>query len=290
LHQRKKDEKFYAIKILNKSRLSKLRVSPTETAMMDVQREVAIMKRLDHPNIVKLYEVIDDPESGRLYLVLEYAEGNWIFEGCGPPGGIGEALARKYFQDAVSGLSYLHSHNVIHGDIKPENLLISGDGSIKICDFGLSRMFEGGNDELQRSPGTPVYTAPECCSGLYYRGCPADIWALGCTLYCMVFGRYPFVGDTFPSVFDKIVNQPLFIPDGTNLDLADLLRGILCKDVGKRLSLAAIAIHPWLSCSYAQVQATCPKSAYEMPPPFGPPIGHQFVVHENGRVELESMV
>lgn len=142
LYQSQKDEKLYAIKIFHKSRISKLRVSPTETAMMDVLREVAIMKRLDHPNIVKLYEIIDDPQSDNFYMVLEYMEHNRLFEGCGPPGGIGEPLARRYFHDIVAGLSYLHSHNVIHGDIKPENLLLSGEGSIKICDFGVSRMFE----------------------------------------------------------------------------------------------------------------------------------------------------
>ncbi|KAG0586979.1 hypothetical protein KC19_2G132100 [Ceratodon purpureus] len=262
LYQSKKDEKLYAIKILHKPRLTKLRVSPTETAMMDVLREIAIMKRLDHPNVVKLYEVIDDPESERLYMVMEYAEGNWIFEGSGPPGGIGEAVAREYFRDVVAGLSYLHNHNVVHGDIKPENLLISGDGSIKICDFGCSRMFEGENDELRRSPGTPVYTAPECCSGSHYSGRTADIWALGCTLYCMVMGRYPFLGDTFPSVFEKIVKQPLFIPEGTDPDLADLLRGLLCKDPRKRMPVEAVATHPWLSRGFGQVQAPSYKAAY----------------------------
>lgn len=268
LYQSKKDEKLYALKIFHKSRLSKLRVSPTETAMMDVLREMAIMKRLDHPNVVKLYEIIDDPESDRMYMVMEYVEGNWIFEGCGPPGGIGEAIARKYFRDVVAGLSYLHNQNVIHGDIKPENLLISGDGSIKIIDFGCSRTFEGESDEQRRSPGTPIYTAPECCSGLYYRGRAADIWALGCTLYCMVMGRYPFLGDTFPSVFEKIVNQPLYIPEGTNPDLADLLRGLLCKDVRNRMSLTAAASHPWLSRGFGQVQAPSYKTAYEMPMSF----------------------
>ncbi|KAG0614010.1 hypothetical protein M758_6G144400 [Ceratodon purpureus] len=288
LYQSQKDEKLYAIKIFHKSRLCKLRVSPTETAMTDVLREVAIMKRLDHPNIVKLHEIIDDPQSDNMYLVLEFMEHNRIFEGCGPLGGIGEALAQKYFRDAAAGLSYLHGHNIVHGDIKPENLLLSGEGSIKICDFGVSRMFEGENDELRRSPGTPVYTAPECCSGSYYRGRPADVWALGCTLYCMVFGRYPFVGDgTFPSIYDEIVNQPLFIPEGTNPDLADLLRGLLCKDVRNRMPLAAVVTHPWLSRSFGQVQANGYKTTYVLQHPF--PAGGR-PSFENGSVELESMV
>ncbi|XP_024384722.1 serine/threonine-protein kinase GRIK1 [Physcomitrium patens] len=285
LYQSKKDEKLYAIKIFHKSRLCKLRVSTTETAMTDVLREVSIMKRLDHPNIVKLYEVIDDPQSDKMYLVLEYAEGNRIFEGSGPPGGIGESVARRYFRDVVAGLLYLHGHNIIHGDIKPENLLLSGNGSIKICDFGVSRMFEG-DDHVRRSPGTPVYTAPECCSGPHYRGRPADVWALGCTLYGMVFGRYPFVGDgTFPSIHDEIVKQPLYIPGGTNSDLADLLQGLLCKDARVRLSMPAVASHPWPSHGHGHVQVSCHKRAYEFQHSF-PSSGSPFV---NGHEELESL-
>jgi len=254
LHRSQKDDKFYAIKIFHKSRLCKLRVSPTETAMMDVLREVMIMKQLDHPNIVKLVEVIDDPESDNFYMVLEFVEGGWIFEGCGPPGGIGEAKARQYLRDVVAGLMYLHEHNIIHGDIKPENLLVADDGHIKICDFGVSRKFQDGNDELRRSPGTPVYTAPECCLGLTYHGKAADVWALGCTLYCMVLGSYPFKGENLQSTYEKIVNDSPYIPDHLSPDLADLLRGLLCKDARQRLSLEAVANHAWVANGYGPIQ------------------------------------
>ncbi|KAG0601858.1 hypothetical protein M758_11G143500 [Ceratodon purpureus] len=254
LHRSLEDGMFYALKIFHKSRLCKLRVSPSETAMMDVLREVMIMKQLDHPNIVKLIEVIDDPESDNYYMVLEYVEGGWIFEGCGPSGGIGEANARVYCRDVVAGLMYLHKNNIIHGDIKPENLLVSADGHIKICDFGVSRKFEDGNDELRRSPGTPVYTAPECCLGLTYHGKAADVWALGCTLYCMVLGSYPFKGDNLQSTYDKIVNDSLYIPDHMEPDLADLLTGLLCKDACKRLTLEAVANHLWVVRGYGPVQ------------------------------------
>jgi serine/threonine protein kinase len=125
-------------KAFHKSRLSKSRVAPSETAMTDVLREVSIMK-LDHPNIVNLVEVIDDPETDYFYMVLESVEGRWIREGSGPPGGIGEATARRYFRDVVAGLMYLHSHNIVHGDIEPENLLIDSNGRIKICDLSVSR-------------------------------------------------------------------------------------------------------------------------------------------------------
>lgn len=212
------------------------------------------MKKLDHPNIVNLVEVIDDPETDYFYMVLEYVEGRWICEGSGPPGGIGEATARRYFRDVVAGLMYLHSHNIVHGDIKPENLLVDSNGRVKICDFSVSRSFEDDNDELRRSPGTPVFTAPECCLGLTYHGKAADVWALGVTLYCLVLGRYPFIGETLQDTYDKIVNDGLSIPEDMDSELAHLLEGLLCKDPNKRMTLEIVARHPWVVRGYGPVE------------------------------------
>ncbi|KAH1219014.1 Serine/threonine-protein kinase GRIK1 [Glycine max] len=165
LYRSSVDGKHYAIKSFHKSQLQKLRVAPSETAMTDVLREVLIMKMVEHPNIVNLIEVIDDPESDDFYMVLEYVESKWVCEGTGRPCALGEETARKYLRDIVSGLTYLHAHNIVHGDIKPDNLLITHHGTVKIGDFSVSQAFEDGNDELRRSPGTPVFTAPECCLG-----------------------------------------------------------------------------------------------------------------------------
>ncbi|KAH7542617.1 serine/threonine-protein kinase GRIK2 isoform X2 [Ziziphus jujuba] len=246
LYRSLSDGKHYAIKAFHKSHLLKLRVAPSETAMTDVLREVLIMKILDHPNIVNLVEVIDDPDTDHFYMVLEYVEGKWVCEGSGPPGGLGENTARKYLRDIVSGLMYLHAHNIVHGDIKPDNLLVTLNGTVKIGDFSVSQVFEDDNDELRRSPGTPVFTAPECCLGLTYRGKAADTWAVGVTLYCMVLGRYPFLGETLQDTYDKIVNNPLILPDGMNPMLKNLLEGLLCKEPGQRMTLNAIAEHSWV--------------------------------------------
>ncbi|KAG5140765.1 hypothetical protein JHK84_034533 [Glycine max] len=181
----------------HKSHLQKLRVAPSETAMTDVLREVLIMKMVEHPNIVNLIEVIDDPESDDFYMVLEYVESKWVCEGTGHPCALGEETARKYLRDIVSGLTYLHAHvlsqpnlflvyddsNIVHGDIKPDNLLITRHGTVKIGDFSVSQAFEDGNDELRRSPGTPVFTAPECCLDPELRMTLGDvaehIWVIG---------------------------------------------------------------------------------------------------------------
>ncbi|CAL5432073.1 unnamed protein product [Camellia sinensis] len=246
LYRSSVDGKHYAIKSFHKSYLLKQRVAPCETAMTDVLREVLIMKMLEHPNIVNLIEVIDDPTTDHFYMVLEYVEGKWVCEGSGPPGGLGENKARKYLRDIVSGLMYLHAHNIVHGDIKPDNLLVTAAGTVKIGDFSVSQVFEDDNDELRRSPGTPVFTAPECCLGLTYGGKAADTWAMGVSLYCMVFGKYPFLGDTLQDTYDKIVNNPLSLPDRVNPLLKNLLEGLLCKDPRRRMTLGAVSEHAWV--------------------------------------------
>lgn len=246
LYRNVNDGKQYAIKVFHKSHLLKLRVAPSETAMTDVLREVSIMKMLDHPNIVKLIEVIDDPLTDDFYMVLEYVSGKWGCEGSFPKGGMGESKSRRYLRDVVAGLMYLHTHNIIHGDIKPDNLLVTSDGNVKIADFSVSQVFEDENDELRRSPGTPVFTAPECCLGSTYRGRAADTWAVGVTLYCMVLGQYPFLGETLQDTYDKIVNNPLILPDDINPQLKNLLEALLHKDPKQRIKLRGVAEHPWV--------------------------------------------
>ncbi|KAG4985411.1 hypothetical protein JHK82_033011 [Glycine max] len=267
LYRSSVDDKHYAIKVrklfggqtdycrkhghmgmaFHKSYLLKLRVAPSETAMMDVLREVLIMKMLEHPNIVNLIEVIDDPETDNFYMVLEYVEGKWICEGSGPTCGLGEETARRYLRDIVSGLTYLHAHNIVHLDIKPDNLLITCHGTVKIGDFSVSQAFEDDKDELRRSPGTPVFTAPECIlGGVKYGGKAADTWAVGVTLYCMILGEYPFLGDTLQDTYDKIVNNPLVLPNDMNPPLKNLIEGLLSKDPSLRMTLGAVAEDSWV--------------------------------------------
>ncbi|CAN4120326.1 unnamed protein product [Withania somnifera] len=246
LYRSRTDGKHYAIKAFHKSHLLKLRVAPSETAMGDVLREVSIMKMLCHPNIVNLIEVIDDPETDHFYMVLEYVEGKWVCEDSGPPCVLEENKARKYLRDIVSGLMYLHAHNIIHGDIKPDNLLVTASGRVKIGDFSVSQAFEDDNDKLRRSPGTPVFTAPECCLGERYHGKAADTWAVGVTLYCMILGKYPFLGETLQDTYDKIVNNPITLPDDMNPLLKNLLDGLLCKDPTQRMTLESVSQLEWV--------------------------------------------
>ncbi|CAL4926940.1 unnamed protein product [Urochloa decumbens] len=241
LYRNMQDGKLYAVKVLNKPYMMKIHVVRSETAMTDVLREVSIMKMLNHPNIVNLVEVINDSKIDKFYMVLEYVEGKMVCDN-----GLEEATARNYLRDIIYGLMYLHSHNVIHGDIKPDNLLVTSSGNVKIGDFSVSQVFEDDDDMLWRSPGTPVFTAPECCQGSAYHGRASDTWAVGVTLYCMISGHYPFLGDTLQATYDKIANDPVQIPGDMNTQLADLLQRFLCKDPGDRIILQAAAEHPWV--------------------------------------------
>ncbi|KAG6783449.1 hypothetical protein POTOM_012898 [Populus tomentosa] len=243
--------------VICKSRLRKFRITGSETAMADVLREVSILKTLDHPNIINLVEVIDDQKSDYLYMVLEYVESSTVSNILETKGRIDETSARRYFKDVIAGLIYLHHHNVVHGDIKPENLLVTASGRVKIVDFSFGRAFEDDNDELLRCPGTPAFTAPECCSDTVYHGKAADIWAVGVTLYSMVLGFCPFLADSVPETCDKIVNSPLPLPEELDSELKDLLQGLLCKDPMQRITLDDVAEHPWVVKEGGPVPINC---------------------------------
>ncbi|XP_031268888.1 serine/threonine-protein kinase GRIK1-like isoform X1 [Pistacia vera] len=236
----------FAIKTVCKSRLRKMRVTQSETAMANVRREVSIMKMLDHPNVVNLIEVIDDKKADYLYMVLEYVEGETISEISRKTGPIDESTARSYFKDIIAGVIYLHSHNIIHGDMKPENLLVTRSGRVKICDFSSSHAFEGANDELRRFPGTVAVTAPECYLDAFYHGKAADIWAVGVTFYYIVTGQLPFLGESIPETYEKILNSPLSLPEEIDPELKDLLQRLLCKDPIQRITSDVAAEHPWV--------------------------------------------
>ncbi|ODV72368.1 serine/threonine-protein kinase, partial [Cyberlindnera jadinii NRRL Y-1542] len=189
-----------------------------------VRREIAIMKKINHPNVVQLKEVMDDENSRKIYLVLEYLERGevkWQRAPGVPLMSISESM--KVFRDVVLGLEYLHYQGIVHRDIKPANLLIAGNGAVKISDFGVSfasslKTGEQDDYDLAKSAGTPAFLAPELCGfsmddkqhpKINYK---IDIWALGVTLYCFLFGKLPFWAKNEFELFDVICHEELDIP------------------------------------------------------------------------------
>mmetsp|Transcript_28781 Transcript_28781/g.21446 ORF Transcript_28781/g.21446 Transcript_28781/m.21446 type:complete len:225 (-) Transcript_28781:184-858(-) len=200
--------KACAMKVMSKKKLKRIFKGPNRTAYNDALQEIAIMKKLDHENIVRLYEVLDDPSVDRLYIVMEYLKNGSLKSKIEKSKQIQPMQIWKYFRDIVAGLHYLHEQvGVIHRDLKPENLLLDENDHVKIADFGVSFMIENGCDKLTSTAGSNYFFAPEICKGETYKGKKTDIWALGVTLYFMLYKKYPFEARNIPELYSKICND-----------------------------------------------------------------------------------
>lgn len=233
------------------------------------------MKKLDHPNIVTLVEVLDDPQGDSLYMILEWCGMGAIMPASlddsheSKPNGDGGSRytaeqCRLYFRDMILGIEYLHSQGVIHRDIKADNLLLDEDDVLKIADFGVSELLDPGNDTITKNAGSPAYMAPELAAlsssttlkehaaskGIdvsSLSGKSTDLWSMGVTLYLLVFGVLPFRSDTVVGLFDKIVSEDPYIPEGTDPNLADLFSKILAKAPKNRITMDQLREHPWVT-------------------------------------------
>ncbi|CDW85374.1 protein kinase domain containing protein [Stylonychia lemnae] len=209
----------FAMKILNKRKLNRIFISKTRTALQNVEKEIAIMKKLDHPNVVQLIEVLDDPTHDKLYIIMEYLPNGTLMKKLSKTKNSNLQLIWKYFRDLILGLNYLHeSAGVIHRDIKPDNLLIDEQDRLKISDFGVSFLMENGSDEITTTAGSNYYLAPEVCQGTTFKGRKSDIWAAGITLYQMVFKKYPFISNMIPDLYNKIQTKEVTLLEIMNHD------------------------------------------------------------------------
>lgn len=196
-----------AMKIMNKTKLKRLFVSKQTTAYKLMETEIAIMKKMNNPNIVKLYEIIDDPGYNKLFIIMEYISGGSIHSLLKDCASFPLDRCWKYFRDLIHGLEYCHEvAGIIHRDIKPENLLVDQTDTLKIVDFGVAFMMNDGSDESKMTIGSTFYLAPEICKGGVYKGRRTDIWAAGITLFRMVTSRVPFEGTNIPAIYQAIKN------------------------------------------------------------------------------------
>ena len=213
-----------------------------------IKEEIAIMKKLNHDNLVGLIEVLDDPTEDSLYMVLEYCKKGVIMkvgvdEKADP---YDEEACRCWFRDLILGIEYLHAQGVVHRDIKPDNLLLTEDDVLKIVDFGVSEMFEKQSEMLTaKSAGSPAFLPPELCVAKHggISGKAADIWSMGVTLYCLRFGSIPFERAGVLDMYESIKRDELSIaPDQCSENLRDLLTKILEKDPAKRIKMPDIRV------------------------------------------------
>ncbi|KAM9834479.1 serine/threonine-protein kinase MARK2 isoform X10 [Syngnathus typhle] len=219
--------KEVAVKIIDKTQLN-------SSSLQKLFREVRIMKLLNHPNIVKLFEVIETEKT--LYLVMEYASGGEVFDYLVAHGRMKEKEARAKFRQIVSAVQYCHQKCIVHRDLKAENLLLDADMNIKIADFGFSNEFTLGN-KLDTFCGSPPYAAPELFQGKKYDGPEVDVWSLGVILYTLVSGSLPFDGQNLKELRERVLRGKYRIPFYMSTDCENLLKKFLILNPSKRGSL-----------------------------------------------------
>lgn len=246
--------KKYAIKIVSRALLRKKRFGASANKSdEEVLREVAVMKRLQHRNVVALIEVIDDPAGDKFYLVQEYMDLGPVMTEAEYNAPLKPDVARKYFRDVLCGLEYLHFQGVVHRDIKPSNILISSDGTAKLADFGAAALTSAdGTDYLTEVKGTPAFQPPEVFlleSGQRYSGFAVDIWAVGATLHCMVVGTPPYLAENELALVEKLKHEDFRLSTAVQLDphLRNLLQRCLTKDAERRITLREIMNHEWVT-------------------------------------------
>uniref|UniRef100_A0A3Q3GJD7 BR serine/threonine kinase 2 n=1 Tax=Labrus bergylta TaxID=56723 RepID=A0A3Q3GJD7_9LABR len=219
-----------AIKIVNREKLS-------ESVLMKVEREIAILKLIEHPHVLKLHDVYENKKY--LYLVLEHVSGGELFDYLVKKGRLTPKEARKFFRQIISALDFCHSHSICHRDLKPENLLLDEKNNIRIADFGMASL-QVGDSLLETSCGSPHYACPEVIRGEKYDGRKADAWSCGVILFALLVGALPFDDDNLRNLLEKVklgvFHMPHFIPP----DCQNLLRGMIEVDAGKRLTLVGL--------------------------------------------------
>ncbi|XP_057695961.1 serine/threonine-protein kinase SIK2 isoform X2 [Corythoichthys intestinalis] len=226
-----------AIKIIDKTQLDAVNLEK-------IYREVQIMKMLDHPHIIKLYQVMET--KNMLYLVTEYAKNGEIFDYLAKHGRLSEMEARRKFWQILSAVEYCHNRKIVHRDLKAENLLLDSHMNIKIADFGFGNFFQPG-EPLATWCGSPPYAAPEVFEGQQYEGPQLDIWSMGVVLYVLVCGALPFDGPTLPVLRQRVLEGRFRIPYFMTEDCEHLIRRMLVLDPSKRLSVAQIKEHKWMA-------------------------------------------
>ena len=228
----------YAIKIFPKQRIR------SEKELRHFQHEIDIMAYFKSPYIVHLFDFFYDPAN--FYLVFDLCKGGELFDYIIENDKIGEKTAATIFKQVCLAISYSHSQNVAHRDIKPQNILITEFPSIKVADFGLCGYISPDFNLLTSFCGSPLYLAPECMKREDYDGKKSDIWSMGVLLYTMVVGKPPWDNANIQSLFQKIMMEQISFPSHVSKQCKNLISMMLKVNPTERASMEEILSHPWL--------------------------------------------
>lgn len=226
-----------AIKILEKDKIQ------DNEDLERITREIKFLKILKHPNIIKIFQIIEDKKN--YYIIMEYAKNGELFTHIVNNKRLSENEAIILYSQLIQALSFIHKHNIVHRDIKPENLLLKHNNILAIIDFGLSNQYKD-NKTLNTPCGSPCYAAPEMILGRKYNGLNVDIWSSGIVLYAMVCGYLPFEDKNNDKLYKKILNGHFEMPDRLSPECKDLIKRILIVNPKKRIQLEDIIAHPFL--------------------------------------------
>ncbi|XP_020273168.1 CBL-interacting protein kinase 32-like isoform X2 [Asparagus officinalis] len=231
-----------AIKILDKEKVLKHKL------VEQIKREIATMKLIKHPNVVRLHEVMGSRT--KIFIVLEYVTGGELFDKI--DGRIKEDEVRRYFQQLINAVDFCHSRGVYHRDLKPENLLLDSYGNLKISDFGLSALSHQVKDDglLHTSCGTPNYVAPEVLNDGGYDGATADLWSCGVILFVLLSGYLPFDDSNLMRLYEKISNAEFSCPSWFSPGATRLIQRILDPNPMTRITISEILKDQWFKKGY----------------------------------------
>lgn len=240
--KKKSDGQLYAIKIIDKNKVED---------MNDIDREIDIMGKIEHPNIIRLFEVFDEPK--KMSLIMELVEGGELFDRIVERGNFTEKDAANTVKTLCDALKYIHDKNIVHRDLKPENILMASkapDASIKIADFGLARLMKG-TEMMKTACGTPGYVAPEVLQNKGYSSGAVDMWSVGVILYILLCGFPPFYEEELPALFDQILKGRYDFPspwwDNISKEAIACVKAMLTVDPKKRLTAADVPKDKWIT-------------------------------------------
>lgn len=222
--------------------IKKLKIND-ETEINRIRREIKIMSKLNHPNIINVREVFENKE--RIILVLDCATEGELYDYINKRGKLTEKDARRIFRQIVAAVNYCHQNGVVHRDLKLENIVLDENGNVKIADFGLSNFYSLTN-LLSTYCGSPLYASPEIVNGHPYYGPEVDCWSLGVVLYTLVYGAMPFDSSDFNVLRKQISCGDYYEPTEPS-EAAGLIRHLLTVNPKKRAKMPDILNHWWVN-------------------------------------------
>lgn len=231
-------QSLVAIKSINKQYLN------DETSRKRVMQEVYILKKIRHVNVVQFFETFET--DSYILFVMELCGGGDLLNYVRKRRRLKEDLAKYFFKQIIEALHYIHQKNIVHRDIKLDNILLNHQGNVKVCDFGVSKLVTPG-DTMTEQCGTPAYIAPEILLDNGYKGFGVDIWSAGVVLYSMLYGTVPFKGNNMSELHSLIIRGKVTYKDDISADAIDLLKVCLECDPSKRMTTDQILKHKWLS-------------------------------------------